>query len=528
MTLGPEAPPRLPGYEFVRLIGHGGFSTVFRYHQLDLDRPVAIKVMRGTLGANALDQFRTEANLMAKLSKHAAVVPVFSTGVAPDGRAFLVMEMCGPRSLAAEISRRPMQVPRVLEIAIQIAGAIETAHGLGVLHRDIKPANILFISRGRPALTDFGIAAQAGAAGTDAFSVPWAPPEQVRGQLTGPAADVYSLTATTFAMLTRHSPFEGPGLPTDAWSLTQRVYSSPPPRTGRSDVPESLERILQVGLAKDPGQRYPTAGEFARGLQSVQAELGSPVTMIDVLSEDEDDWDDAGGETGTRVTGFPTFDPDQPAGSGPGTPLPRPPDTVTGGPPKAQPPPSPGWMGAGYDAPEVVQHGFGSEAARPPRQWQGHDAPESRDIPAAAPEPVPGKPRRGVRLIAALAAVAVLIALVAVGGTWLSGNVRATSDDRTTPTARPVDPIGQVVPKPTDVRAVREGEQVVVTWTNPDPRPGDYYLFRVPEIGIEKGYERTEETTARVTAPPGKACVEVLLRRSNGRPSEPVVVCTEE
>lgn len=526
MNLGPEAPPRLPGYEFVGLIGHGGFSTVFRYHQVDLDRPVAIKVMRGTLGPNALGQFRTEANLMAKLSKHSAVVPVFSTGVAPDGRAFLVMEMCLPRSLAAEISRHPIQVPRALEVAIQIAGAIETAHGLGVLHRDIKPANILFISRGRPALTDFGIAAQAGAAGTDAFSVPWAPPEQVRGQLTGPGADVYSLTATTYAMLTGHSPFEGPGLPGDAWNLTQRVYSMPPPRTGRADVPESLERILQVGLAKDPAQRYPSAAEFARALQSVQAELGSPVTTIDVLSEDEDEWEHAGHETGTRVTGFPTFDPDQPAGFGVGTPSPRPPDTVTGGPPKAQPPPSPGWMGAGYDRPEVVQHGFGSQTAQPARQWQGHDAPESREVPAATSEPAPAK-SRGVRLIAALAAVVVLITLVAVGGTWLSGTVRATTEDRTTPTAAPVDPIGRVVPKPTDVRAVREGELVVATWANPDPQEGDYYLARVPEIGIETKYQRTDETSVRLQAAAGKACVEVLMRRSNGRSSEPVLACTE-
>lgn len=535
MNPGPEPPPKLPGYDYVSLIGNGGFSTVFRYHQLDLDRPVAIKVMRGNLGPNALDQFRTEANLMAKLSKHSAVVPVFSTGVAPDGRAYLVMEMCGPRSLAVEIARRPLQVPRALEIAIQIAGAVETAHGLGVLHRDIKPANILFISRGRPALTDFGIAARAGAASTDAFSIAWAPPEQIRGQVTGPAADVYSLAATTYAMLAGHSPFEGAGLPADAWNLTQRVYAMPPPRTGRGDVPESLERILQVALAKDPAQRYPSATEFARALQSVQSELGAPVTTIDVLTEDEDDWDDSGGDTGTRVTGFPTFDPDQPppfaqvpTGTGAfGRGTPRPSDTVTSGPPAPLPPPSPGWMGAGYDRPEVVQHGFGSQPAQPPRRWAGHDTPDAREIPATAAV-APAKRRRGVRTVAAVVAVVVLVALVAVGGTWLSGNLRATSDDRATPTARPVDPIGQVVPAPTDARAVRAGDQVVVTWTNPDPKPGDHYLYRVPEIGVNKAYQRTDQTMARVPAAPGKVCVEILVRRSNGRSSEPVVVCTEE
>ncbi|MDO5681790.1 MAG: serine/threonine-protein kinase, partial [Propionibacteriaceae bacterium] len=191
----PQSPPRLPGLTFVELLGAGGFSDVFAYRQDGLDREVAVKVMLGHLGPDLARQFEIEARTMAKLSLHYSVVPIHAAGVAPDGRSYLVMQLCDRRSLAARIAR-PLPVGRALDITIQIAGAVETAHRLGIIHRDIKPANILFITNQRPALTDFGIAAHMSASsGPNAFSVPWAPPEQLSGQPVGPEGDVYGLAA---------------------------------------------------------------------------------------------------------------------------------------------------------------------------------------------------------------------------------------------------------------------------------------------------------------------------------------------
>ena len=150
--------PEIPGFTLIDWLGGGGFADVFRYHDHSLDREVAIKVLhRGGSTDRARQAFRTEASLMAKLSSHPNIVSVFQMGVADDGRPFLVMEMCATQHLGDTSSRRPYSPAKAMELGIQIAGAVETAHRLGILHRDIKPSNIMFTAFGRPALTDFGI-----------------------------------------------------------------------------------------------------------------------------------------------------------------------------------------------------------------------------------------------------------------------------------------------------------------------------------------------------------------------------------
>ena len=139
-----KAAPKLPGFTLIDWLGGGGFADVFRYRDHSLDREVAIKVLHREVTDKARQAFRTEASTMAKLSSHPNIVSVFQVGVADDGRPFLVMEMCSPRHLGDVIARKSYSAAKAMELGIQIAGAVETAHRLGILHRDIKPANIMF------------------------------------------------------------------------------------------------------------------------------------------------------------------------------------------------------------------------------------------------------------------------------------------------------------------------------------------------------------------------------------------------
>ena len=126
-SLAPSSPPLIDGYTYVQLLGSGGFADVFKYRQLRPRREVALKVLLRGLGADAQRQFEHEANLMALLSNHPSIVSIHASGVAPDGRPYLVMESCQPRHLGARIRSRPLSVGRALQIGIQVAGAVETA-----------------------------------------------------------------------------------------------------------------------------------------------------------------------------------------------------------------------------------------------------------------------------------------------------------------------------------------------------------------------------------------------------------------
>ncbi|MEL4505862.1 serine/threonine-protein kinase [Luteococcus sp. H138] len=275
-------PPLIPGLRYKALLGSGGFAHVYRYEQTALGRDVAVKVIHGFDDA-ARRHFASEASLMARLSSHPHVVPVYQVGQSDDARPYLVMQLCPGPNLADRMRARPLPVAEALQIGIQVAGAVETAHRLGILHRDIKPANILFSEYGRPLLADFGISQslEATAQPLPAFSPAWAPPEQAIGQGFAPSADVYSMCATLWAALTGKAPM-GPSRP----ELTAQAL-------GRSDVPPALEDLLRRGLAERADQRPSSALELGRSLQQVQAHLGLAVTPIEL-------WDGEDRQT-TRV-----------------------------------------------------------------------------------------------------------------------------------------------------------------------------------------------------------------------------------
>ena len=290
--------PRISGLVHVQPLGSGGNADVYLYEQQSPRMPVAVKVLRRPAGSDAVSrqavqEFLDEADTMAALGDHPYIVQVFRAGTAEDGRPYLVMKYYPPPNLAQRSRTERFPVGDVLRTGIQLASAVQTAHQARIVHRDIKPANVLISAYGAPGLTDFGIAGR-GLAGERGFSgreemgvsVPWAAPEVVFGETDGDErADIYSLAATLWQLLTGRSPFETPGGDNTAYGLMPRIRSRPVPPTGRADVPASLERLLAQAMAKDPAHRPASALEFARGLQAVEQELRLPRTQILVLDD---------------------------------------------------------------------------------------------------------------------------------------------------------------------------------------------------------------------------------------------------
>lgn len=286
----PSTPPTLPGFEFIRVLGSGGFADVFLYEQNMPRRLVAVKVLlAGVVNDDLRQMFQAEANLMAQLSSHPSILTVYQASVAADGRPYLVMEYC-----SASIGQRyrAVQLPlgEVLAIGVRIASAIETAHRSGVLHRDIKPSNILTTAYAHPVLSDFGIAATLGQAErTEAvgLSVPWSAPEVLRDETSGTvASEVWALGATVYSLLAGRSPFEVAGGDNSPQALTARIAKAKLVPTGRIDVPASLEAVLARAMSKQPKARQSGALEFIRDLQAVEEELGLPQTPIEVAMDD--------------------------------------------------------------------------------------------------------------------------------------------------------------------------------------------------------------------------------------------------
>jgi hypothetical protein len=318
----PSPPPQLPGFSFVRILGSGGFADVFLYEQDNPRRQVAVKVMLSEfVTADVRRMFQAEADLMAQLSAHPAILTVYQSGVAADGRPYLVMELCSS-SIGQRYRDEPLSVSEALRIGIKIASATETAHRAGVLHRDIKPSNILMTAYGNPVLSDFGIAGTVGESAlheTVGMSIPWSAPEVLRSETNGTvASEVWSLAATIYSLLAGRAPFEIPRQSNTSADLIARSTKGKPQPIGRDDVPDRLEHVLARAMSRRPEARPQSAMELIRELQAVEAELGLSPTQPDVAV---DDWafgpvheaDDR-----TRVNPIRTVEPGRRRRRGPG------------------------------------------------------------------------------------------------------------------------------------------------------------------------------------------------------------------
>ncbi|MDQ1708769.1 MAG: hypothetical protein QOG49_154, partial [Frankiaceae bacterium] len=281
-------PPQLDGYTYLGELGTGGYADVYLYEQTRPRRRVAVKVL---LAAGLTDarraQFTAEADLMALVSAHPYIVTIFAADVAADGRPYLVMEYYPRPHLGVRAAAERLSVPEVLRIGVQLAGAVESAHRLGILHHDIKPANVLTSQFGRPGLTAFGIAATVGQPADDddrgGMSIPWSAPEVFRADgEPDERSDVYALGATVWHLLAGRSPFDVPGADNRPLAMMRRIETERLAGTGRDDVPASLERALEQAMRKKPVGRFASAYDFALALQAIQQELQLAVTPVEL------------------------------------------------------------------------------------------------------------------------------------------------------------------------------------------------------------------------------------------------------
>jgi serine/threonine-protein kinase len=253
-------------YRLEEIIGQGGFGVVWRAYDLKLRRPVAVKLPRLDSLQRSLVRkkaFLAEARRVAKFD-HPGIVSVFDFG--HDGVPFIVSELIAGNDLGRRQEAGPIPIREVIRIVVAVAEALGCAHRQGIIHRDIKPANILIGDDGRVRLTDFGIAASADAPGRGATgTISYMAPERLAGDPgLDRRADVYSLGAVLYELLTGRPPFADSALAGRPAGIG--TGEPDPPRAVNPEVPFEIDQICLRCLAKDPGDRPPTADVLADNL----------------------------------------------------------------------------------------------------------------------------------------------------------------------------------------------------------------------------------------------------------------------
>jgi serine/threonine-protein kinase len=363
-------------YQLIELLGRGGMGEVWRAHDTDIDRVVALKMLLPHYAQDAdfEKRFRREARAAGRLDDP-HVVPIYDVGEI-DGRLYVTMRLIDGVDLQTLLESGPLEPARAVHIVEQIASALHSAHQSGLVHRDVKPSNILLTDNDFAYLIDFGIARGAGdtaltSANTTIGTWAYMAPERFNTGETRPSGDIYALACVLYECLTGQPPYPGDTL--EQVAVGHMVAPPPQPSEERATIPTAMDSVIATGLAKQPGDRYPTAIEMATAARHAITASTDPLS--------------------------PT-QPTQPA------------------PLSASPVPAP-WPNA---APTQTWHGGAPPTA--PAYFGGPPAP-----------PPSGKRRRRGVLIGALAAVPVLV----VGGVIAAANLsRDEKPAATTPSSAPI------------------------------------------------------------------------------------------
>jgi serine/threonine protein kinase len=280
-------------------------GQVFRGSDRVLDRTVAVKILAPHLAedASAVSRFQREARSAAGLT-HPSIVSVYDSG-SENGWHYLVMEHVDGRTLAQIVREEgPLLPHRAAEIAAELARALSEAHAAGIVHRDVKPGNVMVTPEGQAKVVDFGIAAAVSsdsATETAAVlgTVSYLAPEQVRGRRADPRSDLYALGVVLYEMLTGRPPFVADAPLAVAY---KHLEEDPiPPSEVNPDVPPALEAVVLRALAKDPGDRYPSAEAVLADLERYLDDPELDPTTVAALAgswAEEDDTPTAVAATG--------------------------------------------------------------------------------------------------------------------------------------------------------------------------------------------------------------------------------------
>ena len=286
-------------YRILEPLGRGGMARVYRGYHPQLDRYVAVKVLRPDLvdDAEFLARFQREARSVAGL-RHPNIIQVYDFDV-QDGIYYMVIELLEGDTLKAWLnnyraSDECMPLGDIVHILLNVLDGLAYAHGEGMIHRDIKPANIMLTSSGQAVLTDFGIAQIVGGtqhtvSGALMGTLNYMAPEQGLKGACDARSDIYSLGIVFYEMLTRSIPFDAD---TPLAILMKHLNDPLPlPRQVDPSIPESFERVVLKTLAKQAGDRYQTASEMAKALYAAakhaQVDIPARVSSIPVLGADQ-------------------------------------------------------------------------------------------------------------------------------------------------------------------------------------------------------------------------------------------------
>jgi len=284
----PSKIKRFGRYEIVAELGRGAMGVVYKARDPQIDRLVALKTI-SLVGQEPEQQdefrqrFMREAQAAGRLH-HPGIVSIFDVGEDPESHdSFIVLEYVAGESLNRVLSReKKLSLPRSLQLAEELAEALDYAHSQGVVHRDIKPANILITEDGRAKIADFGIAKlnlahhtiPGRVLGTPAYMAP----EQLVGEGCDGRSDLFSLGVILYAMVTGHSPFHGNSATTVCYKVVNR---EPVPATAFDlELPRNLDPVITRAMAKDPAERYQRGAEFASDLHQLRLEYTASTTTM--------------------------------------------------------------------------------------------------------------------------------------------------------------------------------------------------------------------------------------------------------
>ncbi|WP_082279559.1 serine/threonine-protein kinase [Mycobacterium colombiense] len=273
-------------YRLMEVIGQGGMGKVYRAHDTVIDRHVAVKVLSPELAAEPgfRERFRREAHTAARLTEP-HIIPIHDTGEV-DGRLYLVMPIINGIDVGTLLKRDgPMSPQRAVVVIEQLAAALDAAHAAGLVHRDIKPSNALMTNREFTYLIDFGIANNVAATrvtktGAIIGTLAYMAPERFTDGTADARADVYSLACLLHECLTGAQPYPGDSA---EQQITAHLTLNPPkPSILNPGVPAAFDDVIARGMAKQPADRFASAGELARAAADAEAFSQAPTAFASV------------------------------------------------------------------------------------------------------------------------------------------------------------------------------------------------------------------------------------------------------
>ncbi|WP_238008620.1 protein kinase [Dactylosporangium sp. AC04546] len=291
-------------YRLDEFVASGGMGQVFRATDLTLARTVAVKVLlpghtsKSEFGA----RFRAEARIMASIG-HQGVVGVYDYGESPEGTLYLVMAFVDGKPLGEWINRDgTLPVDDTLDIVAQAADALQAAHSRGIIHRDVKPNNLLVNENGGVTLVDFGVARSEAVTSVTKVSAVigtalYMSPEQASGKPVSPSTDIYALGAVAYHCLTGSPPFTGSS-PLEI--AIKHLQDEPPPLP--ESLPAAARALVERAMAKDPGDRFPTAAALA---QAAREAKDGTVPLVRPAVTDTAEFEAVDDHTGRRPAWFP-------------------------------------------------------------------------------------------------------------------------------------------------------------------------------------------------------------------------------